>query len=593
MSENITYTGGYFLLKQPLVRGTGPNRNTANDLTKVGVYPIAALNLIQETPWAVNGFVLEVVNGAAALGANLSLPHTFGEMPEVILRLMEPVHPKDNPFDERMQAIPKSIWDGMAKEAKKPIITRRRKAMEQFEEQLGEFRSTVRIINAAREMVQFEKFYFPHNMDFRGRNYPIPTDLTPQGNDLAKGLLRFTRGHRLGQRGLYWLAVSVATHWGQDKLAMDERVAYVKGDAFPAKLIDWVDDPLNNRGWLEADAPFQFLAAAHEWVWANRLMEPETFLSHLPVHLDGSCNGAQHLSIITRDLVGATATNCRSSNTRHDLYMEVGDRVWEDVQTDAAGGNELALEWYPKMEKASSRRKIVKRSVMTVPYGVTEYGIADFMIKDGHVEGNEKEWDSAKYMRDLIWKNIGNVLQKGQKLQQYISVIARLVAEKGLPLCWDTPAGMKITQAYRNLIEKRIQTLNTRFLIYTEPEEGEDIESLLNRVGMDAKKMGTGAPPNVIHSCDAAHLQITVTRMGEAGIRDFSMVHDSFGCPAAYVDLMRDILRKSIVDMYSGNYLLTWKESVEHYSGLTLPEPPFELGEFDITEILSSEFFFS
>ena len=80
--------------------------------------------------------------------------------------------------------------------------------------------------------------------------------------------------------------------------------------------------------------------------------------------------------------------------------------------------------------------------------------------------------------------------------------------------------------------------------------------------------------------------------MAEAGVRDFSMIHDSFGCPFAHVGLMRDILRQSAVDMYSGDYLQKWKESVERYSGLKMPEPP-KTGEFDIQEILQSEFFFS
>jgi DNA-directed RNA polymerase len=36
---------------------------------------------------------------------------------------------------------------------------------------------------------------------------------------------------------------------------------------------------------------------------------PEEFVSHLPVPLDGSCNGLQHLAAMGRDVVGAQATN--------------------------------------------------------------------------------------------------------------------------------------------------------------------------------------------------------------------------------------------------------------------------------------------
>jgi DNA-directed RNA polymerase, mitochondrial len=273
--------------------------------------------------------------------------------------------------------------------------------------------------------------------------------------------------------------------------------------------------------------------------------------------------------------------------------MEVGNRAWQVVERDAAKGNPIAIEWVPKMMDPSSRRGLVKRSVMTVPYGVTEFGVADFMIKDKHVDDSmENKWNAAKYMRDIIMSSIDETLANGRRLQRWFQACAVKCAENGLPLQWDTPAGSKITQAYRNVIQRRIQSFQSKFYIYEEPQAGEDQEEFLARIGMDEKKMGTAAPPNVVHSCDASHLQITVCRMADAGIKDFSMIHDSFGCPMAHVGLMRDILRQSAVDMYAGDYLQTWKESVERYSGLTMPEPP-ELGDFDITEILESEFFFS
>jgi DNA-directed RNA polymerase len=584
------YDGGYVLLDEPLVRGLGPNGHTANDLTKVGLYPTLALDLIQETPWEVNKFILDVVNGAMSKGIPL------GDAP-----VYEPINPKHDPFETAMQKIAPEAWAVMSREEKKPIVDRRRRCMEKYEKSLGKFRANCRSLTCAREMAEHRRFYFPHNMDFRSRIYPIPSDLTPQGNDFAKGMLRFSRGTRLDAfgyefgdvtKGEFWMGVTLASHWGEDESPMKDRWLFAKTPEFNIRCCDWVDDPLNNRGWLEADAPFQFLAAAHEWVWSHRLMNVGEFISHLPGNLDGSCNGAQHLSIMSRDLTGATATNCRPLE-RNDLYASVGEIVWERIQEEDGQGDPLAVEWYPQMRDTKSRRKVVKRSVMTKFYGVTKYGIGQFLMADGDMpEGVDSEWDSARYMRDHIWEAIRGAVPNAARVQDWFATCAQIVAEAGMPLCWDTPAGMKITQAYRNLIEKRVQTLNTRFVIYVEPEEGEDKDDLYNRVGMDVAKMGSAASPNVVHSCDASHLQITVVRMGEAGIRDFSMIHDSFGCPFAQMGLMRDILRKSIVDMYQGNYLLAWKESVEGYSGVKLPDPP-DLGEFDVNEILESEFFFS
>lgn len=587
----MTFSGGYYLFSEPLVRGFGPNAHTAKDLSKVSKYTVDAVNHIQDTPWAVNGFTLDVIEKLRSIGENVGIM-SKGKF-ESILIVEQPADPRHDPVNIINLKFPPHIWQDMTKEQKQLINAGKAKVMSNFEEDNGVYRATQRIMDEASEMAQFEKFYFPHNTDFRYRIYPIPNDLTPQSNDLSKGLLRFARGVRLGREGLFWMGVSVASQWGEDKLSMNERYKFASNTAFFAECEMYVDDPLENRGWLEADSPFQFLAVAHEWVWAHRQDDPEAFVSFLPGNLDGSCNGAQHLSIMARDMVGAKATNCTKSSKREDLYMEVGNRVWGRIEADIKLGNPVAVEWGIKMMDPATRRDVVKRSVMTVPYGVTSYGVADFMIKDKHVSDTApNQWDSAKYMRDLIMDSINETLDRGRLLQFWFQACAIKCAEAGLPICWDTPAGSKVTQAYRNIVQKRIRCFDTRFVIYAEPEEGEEDFDFYSRVGMNVKKMGTSAPPNVVHSCDAAHLQITTCRMAEAGIRDFSMIHDSFGCPFSQITLMRDILRQSIVDMYSGDYLKDWKESVERYSGLTMPDAPKQ-GTFDIMEILESEYFFS
>lgn len=588
------YTGGYFFLNEPLVRGGSLNGHTANDMSGISKTTVDAVNLMQDTPWEINPYIMDVINAFTEIGEDVVYDG------ELILRLTPPDNPRlvnpDGIFDDFNE----EVWKGMDKTAKKQFKAKRARHLNRYEKQVGSFRGTLRVIDTAREMSQFDKMYFPHNMCFRTRIYPIPSDLNMQASDLSKGLLRFRRATRLGPEGVYWMAFAVATHWGEDKLSPDARVAYTMDEEFSRKCAQWVDDPLTNRGWLAADKPFQFLAVAYEWVWANRLDNPEDYYSQLPGNLDGSCNGAQHLSILARDLKGATATNCRSNaavnGVRHDLYMKVADAVWETVKAQyydpSHEMHHLAKEWFPKMEKPSDRRKVVKRSVMTVPYGVTRQGIAEFMRKEHVSEESEQEWDSAFYMRDLVWDAINETMVGGRELQFYFARCAERCAEAGVPLSWDTPAGSKVTQAYRNLISRRVACQDTRFVIYEEPKPGEGDEEFFKRIGMNVEKMVTAAPPNVIHSFDASHLQLTVVEMAKVGIRDFSMIHDSFGCPFAHVGTMRDILRNVIVDMYSDNFLLKWKESVERYSGLTMEEPP-ALGEFDITEILQSEYFFS
>lgn len=567
------YVGGYQVLQEPLIR-TGMYKHTAMDQSKISPITISALNSVQNTPWSLNRFVWGTLNEAFALGEDLK-----DSKGKTVCHIALPENPYNRNLPE-LQKVPQETWEAMSREEKMRFRGAKKRLLDAYDSEVGKYSLMRRTFSVASELADRDAFWFPHNMDFRSRFYPIPSDLNPQSNDMSKALLTFRDGIRIGETGVKWLSISVANAAGKDKLQLAERVLWTQSNEDLIRRI--VSDPMKNREWLDMDEPFQFLAAAVEWAAMASLDNPEEFISHVPVQLDGTCNGAQHLSLMARDLIGAEATNCRDLDQRNDLYSEVAERVWKRVQNFCREGHPVALEIADQFQSPGSRRFMVKRSVMTVPYGVTEFGISQFMITDKHVAGMTSEWEAATMLRDLIMESIDETMTNGRELQVYFQTCARRVAEAGLPMQWDTPVGTKITQAYRTIISKRIHTATSRFRVY---EEAED-------VGMDVTKMATGAPPNVVHSCDAAHLQLTVHRMKQAGIQSFSMIHDSFGTHAAYVDLMRDLLRESAADMYSGDYLTSWKESVEEYSGVDLPEPP-ACGELDIEEVRKSTYFFS
>jgi DNA-directed RNA polymerase len=87
-----------------------------------------------------------------------------------------------------------------------------------------------------------ETFYFPHNLDFRGRAYPIPPNLSHIGNDMCRGILRFAEAKPLGERGLRWLKIHLANMTGFDKASFDEREAYTMERL--EEIYDSADKPL-------------------------------------------------------------------------------------------------------------------------------------------------------------------------------------------------------------------------------------------------------------------------------------------------------------------------------------------------------------
>lgn len=65
------------------------------------------------------------------------------------------------------------------------------------------------------------------------------------------------------------------------------------------------EDPKNNLDWLQSDNPWQTLGVMIELSNAMKNPNPEEYISHVPVHVDGSCNGMQHYAALGRDDRGA------------------------------------------------------------------------------------------------------------------------------------------------------------------------------------------------------------------------------------------------------------------------------------------------
>lgn len=200
-------------------------------------------------------------------------------------------------------------------------------------------------LNQAEQFKTFPRIYFPYNVDFRGRAYPVPPHLSNVGSDLCRGMLTFSKSKPLGDRGLYWLKVHLANLFGVDKISFDERASftdenmeYVRAvteeDSGSAGSSDGDSDDMS-KWWMKADDPFQALATCYEIVAAIDSGCPATYKCSLPVHMDGSCNGLQHYAALGRDRVGGKAVNLCNFDTPQDVYIGVMEEVIVRVAEEA------------------------------------------------------------------------------------------------------------------------------------------------------------------------------------------------------------------------------------------------------------------
>lgn len=454
-----------------------------------------------------------------------------------------------------------------------------------------------------------KEFFFPYQMDFRGREYCVPLFLTPQGPDYAKGLMTFSQGKPLtDDEGIKWLAVHGANVWGEDKCSLEARHQWVLDNQ--DHILAAAENPMDYRWWADADKPWQFLAFCFEW--ADFVREGKGFVSTLPVHMDGSCNGLQLFSLMLRDEVGGKAVNCLPSDTPQDIYQTVADRVIDHLNVLLKDGKKVfkadrkgkeVLQWDEKVMarqwlEFGITRKTTKRQVMVVPYSGTQHSCREYTeqyITDSVADGKGNPWGddgtfkASLFLTKFIWDAIGETVIAAREAMDWLMKAARVAASEGLPVNWTTPAGLPILQAYPNMEARRVKT-----------RMGDQIFKLsLNeeRPGINKRRQASGISPNFVHSLDAAALHLSIHESLKEGVTSFAMVHDSYGVCAQDAPIMARCLRKVFRDMFKDNDVLS--DLKEDIAALVsddklkdIPALPSH-GTMDIDAVLKSDFFFA
>lgn len=566
-------TGGYLKLEHDLIK-TGRWAHTAEvdqDQLDLVVYP--ALNAVQATPWRINARVLDVAARAVELGLEAVLP----------------VAPERPLPDE----VAPEAWEKMDRTERGKIKAERGRVHDHNNKLRAKREDMGRKLRIAEAFRDDETLYFPHNLDFRGRAYPLPQDLHPQADDLGRSLLMFAERKRLGSAGLLWLCYHTANCYGMDKVSRNAQYQWVTTNLDDITRV--AQDPLGTGlgFWVRAEEPWQFLAACMELDAAfSHTHGPTVYASSLPVAVDGSCNGLQHLSAMGLDPVGAHATNLTADPVRQDVYQIVADKVQQAVDADMSMALNGTAEQGPAHNWAHRvSRKTVKRGVMTVPYGLTDIGMRDQLIQDGWVadlDGDDMK--NATYMRDLMKEAIEDTVVAAAQVMGWMQDNAEILADQNKAIEWTTPSGFRVRQKYHGFRTRRVQTLygvgeTTKRVA---PVEQDPTDDLLKT------KQVNSAVPNIIHSFDAAHMSLTIASARAAGVTSFAVVHDSFGTHAADMEEFGKHIRQTFVDIYEQDWFAGLQQDFRVSLGTDDPlmEPP-PRGDFDIEEVKRAEFFFA
>ncbi|KAL2918417.1 DNA-directed RNA polymerase [Polyrhizophydium stewartii] len=412
------HSGGYLQHSECLLRIQGNAEHqdylrAADEANHLSIV-LRAIDVLGSTAWMINSGVYKV---AAVLW------NSGEEVPGLPQASTPPEIPKPDDYDTNPEA---------AKAYRFAAMKRDRDIANSYSQRCD--------VNYKLEIAKFflgETIYFPHNLDFRGRAYPLPPNLNHMSNDLCRGLLTFGKARALGPSGLRWIKIQVSNLAGNDKVSLEDREKFA--DEHRELIIDSAERPLEGkRWWLESENPWQLLATCIELNKAWKSPNPEEYMSALPIHQDGSCNGLQHYAALGGDYEGARVVNLVPSDRPQDVYTGVADQVRKLIEKDLAEPSPPAEAL---IMKDRINRKLVKQTVMTNTYGVTFVGARD-QVKNRLREANQLDKESALtdeqinscslYITHKIFESMGSLFQGARKIQVWLNHTARVIA-KSIP----------------------------------------------------------------------------------------------------------------------------------------------------------------
>ena len=452
------------------------------------------------------------------------------------------------------------------------------------------------------------EFYQAVECDYRGRIYYTEPFLNFQGSDIAKGLFEFSYGKPMDDHGFRWLCIHTACSYNQsyhiDEIPNWVEVDYCKHlqeegldtisvdkmtlrdrEQWTLQNLDWLHQLADGQTFrMEAEKPVSFLGCCLELKgYADAVSNSVSYISHLPIPVDGSNNGWQHLAAMSKDKQAGDLVSLVPRQVQRDFYVQVAKRLIERMP-----------EWFEErqMPMKSIRKGIAKRGSMTRAYSAGQRKIAENMFYDCKTEGYDKKYniseeDCAVLARNLILA-INDTCVGPLKTMKFLQKITDHILSQGeKELSWVTPSGFPVLYEVwrqRNLkirgTIRGIGRISHQIKVPVLTKEGELVPC--------RRSFASGCSPNFVHSMDASHM----ARVIDSFTGDFGAIHDSYSTHASDVDRLLEHTKWQFAMMYNKqnffrnieDMLLNSREDYE------VVQP--KLGDLDISEIISSDYFF-
>jgi DNA-directed RNA polymerase len=437
------------------------------------------------------------------------------------------------------------------------------------------------ILGIAQFFSNFNEIYFPVRLDQRGRLYCSPNFMNYQANELSKALLIFSKPGIIKKDdmdGITYLKAYGANCYGNK----------ISKSSTEAKL-EWVNQNIDNilnydNGVLlnKSKDKLLFLAFCieykrfYDFYTDENLMEFETYL---PIQLDATCNGFQHMALLSNEDTLFKELNLVSnkSDKPNDFYNFLVHKLKDLFDKKILEGEFIDNKTngsYERLSKFIWDRSYIKKAIMTIPYNssvrsMRKY-ISDSLVKIDHDEDNSTWYSDSEKNTKIIINNkdialltlclmniIQNDFEKIKKLSKYLKNVATLLTILELPISWTLPTGLIIKQSYLETKSTTIPPftyskikLNLRLSIKDKYDKNKQVRALM---------------PNLIHSLDGSSLSLLFNQFSNLYNKSsqFYSVHDCFGTTCDKVFILKTILASVYTDIYSSEpYLYNFDKDI-------------------------------
>jgi len=507
------------------------------------------------------------------------------------------------------------------------------------------------LLGAVKSSISFNKnnpIFKPCHFDATGRMHPFGIENSVAGNMLVRSMYEFYEGSELTESGKLKLWEYLRSVTGFENETNEELEKFVSAVS---------KDPLETvENWSKVKNPMLTLATVFE---LEKLLVHENmektfgdeqflvwppFVTHLPISIDGSCNGLQHFSAITKDEKIGKYVNLVDTE-KHDLYTSFAKLISTDCRQK--------LKVLPADFELP--RNTVKFSILAIPYGISESGLFDnfneelknqkFLASAFHGPKNLKKikmlkstdqiTQIARFLSCSVRKHkhsLGKPVKLSAVLNEIMDLLSALDIQPKVSFLEPGDQGeSKIHHLSSN------KDFNSHLIQFNSHNKTLGYKQLEKYVGVNRtsiKRTRQKYCPHLIQYLDSYHLRSTIEKVMDLGVPVFG-IHDSIWTTASNIDLVSEIVREQFHELYSTNDVIelmkmdflklcedrrldyhndvefwlkkgactetaaeVYKNEMDRYASFVKTEiceklDRFETGNLDVEEVKNSKHFFS